>query len=285
MEQLNYEVVWSDVNVLHLGYANRELVHKKANRNLRLCRLDYAVSPNDPAVLFHLGKECARIGLNAEALGFLVKSLHLVTSRGTWVARLYGDIISTLILLDRKPEALAMVNQALVHFPTSHELLFRQAELLEGQGNRAAAEQSLRSLLQAPAQNRFGDALSVIELRRQAYRSVGAACLARGDFEQAEHFFQQWIAENPLDADAWCMLGYSYVRRGFAQKAEFVVRQLRKLPNGEAFACGIQSEICKFQGDWSAARQHLERAIVIAPELLMPRAMLVDLLMAVGADV
>ncbi len=99
LEQLQYEVVWSDVNVLHLGYASRELIHKKASRNLRLCRLDYAVSPNDPAVLFHLGKEYARLGLNSEGLVYLLKSLQAVTRHGTWVARLYGDIVALMILL------------------------------------------------------------------------------------------------------------------------------------------------------------------------------------------
>jgi tetratricopeptide (TPR) repeat protein len=114
---------------------------------------------------------------------------------------------------------------------------------------------------------------------------VGTACLGRHDFEQAEHLFQAWISEAPADADAWCMLGYSYVQRGFAQKAEFVVRQLRKLPGGEAFACAIQSEVYKSQRNWLSAREQLERAVAIAPQLLMPRAMLVDLLMAMGAGV
>ncbi len=178
-----------------------------------------------------------------------------------------------------------MVNEGLVHFPTSHELLFRQAELHQAQGQSAAAEQSLRQLLQSPQQNRFGDALSTVELRREAFRLVGAACLGRRDFEQAERNFQQWISEAPADADAWCMLGYSYIQRGYAQKAEFAVRQLRKLPGGEGRACSVQAEVCKFQNDWVGARQLLERAVEIAPELLMARAMLVDLLVATKANV
>ena len=163
-------------------------------------------------MLFHLGKEHARLGQHSAALIYLLKSLQAVTVRGTWVARLYGDIIATLILLGRASEALAMTREALVHFPTSHELLFRQAELLEIQGNRACRREFSAQPAAGAQQNRFGDTLSSRELRRQAYRSVGSACLGRQEYEPAEHLFQQWIAEAPGDIEAWCMLGYCYVR-------------------------------------------------------------------------
>src|SRR5262245_39146493 len=50
-----YEKLPSDVQIQHVGYLDPALCHRKQFRKLRLLRMEYAVNPDDPNVLFHLG--------------------------------------------------------------------------------------------------------------------------------------------------------------------------------------------------------------------------------------
>src|SRR5581483_7187550 len=72
LQRLGYHVAWPGVRIDHEGYADPEILRRKALRNLRLCRVEYAITPDDPAVLYHLGKEFMRLGDPQQALAYLI---------------------------------------------------------------------------------------------------------------------------------------------------------------------------------------------------------------------
>lgn len=283
IEQLNYTVSFSDVAITHLGYQSQDVVHRKANRNLRLSRLDYVVHPEDPCVLFHIGQECARVGNHAEALMYLLKSLKLVKTRANWVGRLYGDIITAMCILGRRREALSMALEAVTNFGTNPELLMFEAELLEEHGDRVGAERTLRRLLDTPLRPCFRSGMPVDGFRRKAQRMLSALYINQHRFDEAETILQMLIADHPNYPDAWMLLGFIYIGRQHWVKTDFVCRQLRKLPDGEAYGCCVQAEMLRVQGQVGEAIDLAERATVLAPKMLLPHALAFDLLVAAGA--
>src|SRR5258708_28924883 len=52
------EVEFSDVTVIHTGYADPALRGRKLTRDLRLLEMEYAEQPRDPFTLFNLGMTC-----------------------------------------------------------------------------------------------------------------------------------------------------------------------------------------------------------------------------------
>jgi glycosyltransferase involved in cell wall biosynthesis len=62
VQQLGYGIFETEIAIHHTGYKGSALWHRKLNRDLRLCRLEYAESPRNPVVLFNFGITFLRLG-------------------------------------------------------------------------------------------------------------------------------------------------------------------------------------------------------------------------------
>jgi tetratricopeptide (TPR) repeat protein len=284
LQQLGYEVCWPGIRIDHEGYADHELWRSKALRNLRLCRVEYAVAPDDAAVLFHLGKELVRLGNPREALGYLLKCLRRVRPISAWVARIYGEAVAALNALGRKQEALQMAQQGLEHFGSSAALLFAKAELLCEFERFAEAKPVLHRLIEMPAIEHFDLGASLHAFRGRARSLLGVAHFHLQEFGPAEEIFRQCIQEDPAAVEPWTWLGFIYLVRGQSPLLENVVQQLRQLPSGEAFACCLESQCFRVRNLHHDALASAQRAATLAPAMPLPRMIIAEVLLALQAD-
>jgi uncharacterized protein HemY len=91
---------------------------------------------------------------------------------------------------------------------------------------------------------------------------------------------QEILLERPHDLLVWVTLGYLYVAQKSWREVRFVIRQARKLPNGTPYAYCLKAEILKECGEAAAAKPWLQRAVASAPDMVLPRLLTLEVLMA-----
>ncbi|QDU26821.1 SPBc2 prophage-derived glycosyltransferase SunS [Anatilimnocola aggregata] len=284
LETLGDELVHTDLRVEHLGYVDPALCQRKANRDLRLLRMDYATDPENPVTSFLLGTTYLRTGQANQALAHLLKSLQLVKSRGDWVRRLYALIVETLVRLGRREEAFGFTTEALQSFPHDVELVTRRAELLCDFNDLGGAEQCLRDLFNSPRSKHLLHGASTYHDGREGRILLGRIYRETQRFDAAEQVFQELLAENPAWIPAWVNLGYAYLMQHRWGDIEYVARQLEKCEMGDPYAQVLRAEAKVARGDLKEARQLVEKAISRAPQLAWARIVLSDILLRDGTD-
>jgi len=284
LEALGHELILTEVRIEHVGYLDPALCQRKANRDLRLLRMDYATDPENPATLFLLGTTYLRTGQVHQALAHLLKSLQLVRTRGDWVRRLYALIVETLIRLGRREEAFGFTTESLQAFPLDVELTTRRAELLCDFNDLGGAEQCLLGLLQTPPSKYLLHGASTYHDGREARAMLGRIYRETQRFEPAEQIFQELLSEQPAWIPAWVNLGYVYLMQHRWGDVEYVAKQLEKCETGEPYALVMRAETKATRGDLAEARQLVEKAIARAPQLAWARIVLSDILLRDGTD-
>jgi hypothetical protein len=79
-------------------------------------------------------------------------------------------------------------------------------------------------------------------------------------------------------------LGYLYLSKKQWHQVRFVNRQLRKLPLTRAYISCLEAEIFKHSGDPKGANPWLRRAIEAAPDMLLPRVLILEVAIATHAS-
>jgi tetratricopeptide (TPR) repeat protein len=148
IERLGGRAVRTDVEIHHFGYQDYALVLRKLERNLRLCQLDLADRPNDPAALFNLGRTTLRCDHVAESVPILQRALELLPSNVPITAMTYELLVEALGRTDRNPEALNVCLQGRSLFPDDNELLWAEAILRLSLRDFPGGEKCLVDLLQ-----------------------------------------------------------------------------------------------------------------------------------------
>ncbi len=82
----------TDIVVWHGGYVDPVHRMRKEERNLRLSRMEVAEQPNDPAVLFHLGRGLLNMNRPAEALPVLQRGLECADPATTMARKMYLQV-------------------------------------------------------------------------------------------------------------------------------------------------------------------------------------------------
>jgi predicted Zn-dependent protease len=284
LEALGDELVHTDIRIEHVGYLDPATCQRKANRDLRLLRMDYATDPDNPVTLFLLGTTYMRIGQPHQALAHLLKSLQRVQSRGDWVRRLYALIVDALLRLGRREEAFGMTTEALAKFPLDVELTTRRAELFCDFGDLGSAERALTELLRAPRSSYMLHGASTYHDGREARALLGRIYRETQRFEQAEQIFQELLAEQPAWIPGWVNLGYTYLMQNRWGDVEYVAKQLEKCDMGDPYALVMRAEVKSQRNDLKAARELVEKAIARAPQLAWARIVLSEILLKDGSD-
>lgn len=284
LEKFGDELIYSDIRIEHVGYLDPAFCQRKANRDLRLLRMDYATDPDNAVTLFLLGTTYLRTGQTHQALAHLLKSLQLAPTYGDWVRRLYALIVDALIRLGRREEAYGMATEALHKFPLDVELTTRRAELLCDFNDLGSAERILRELLQSPRSRHLVHGASTYHDGREARALLGRIYRETQNFESAEQVFQELIAEQPAWIPPWVNLGYTYLMQQRWGDAEYVAKQIEKCDTGEPYALTLRAEVKAARGDLATAKQLVEQAIARAPQLAWARIVLSDILLKDGTD-
>ncbi len=75
LQQLDYELCWTDVTIEHVGYQDPEVYRKKLERNLRLLHLEDNENPCDPWILYNLAITKQKLGQKKPIRKLLEKAL------------------------------------------------------------------------------------------------------------------------------------------------------------------------------------------------------------------
>jgi Glycosyl transferase family 2 len=144
----------SDVVIHHLGYRDADMVRRKLVRNGQLLELDAAERPNDPVVLFNLGRTRLRLDRVAEAAPPLARSVRELPAGMAHIRRTaYALLIEAHCRLRQSGEALAVCLEGRGQFPDDPELLFAEGLVRRDLGDLAGAEACLRRLLERDPAN------------------------------------------------------------------------------------------------------------------------------------
>ncbi|HLJ94439.1 MAG TPA: glycosyltransferase [Gemmataceae bacterium] len=183
-----------DVVIQHVGYLDAELLQRKSERNLRLLLLDHADQPNNPDLLFHLGKHYFGHE-DAKALFYLQRCLLFARRDDPSVASLYVLLGRTLRRLGRNQEALAIYCQGLERYPGDVELLSDQGYLRCVLHDFVGAEACLGQVVHRRA-------ATDPSLLSKAHYNLGLLYHQQGRWAEAESQYRAALALDPAYADA-----------------------------------------------------------------------------------
>lgn len=269
--------VFTDVEIHHMGYRDPALLRRKANRDLRLLRLEYAAAPTDPHTLFFLGMAHQSIGDDDAALTHLLSSLkYSARESGDWLRRLYALLYECLLRLGRHEEALAMLAEGLRRFPDDVTLATRHAEMQACLGDLGGAERGLLELLRRPLPATPVPGHQPTLDRREARYLLGMIYRDLHRTLDSQLIFQELLSQYPDYIQGWIGLGYAYLDQGRPSEVEFVARQMEKCPNGLAYAANLRAAVHMVRGETERARQAIDQAQALLPQLIWTRMLRLD---------
>lgn len=261
------ELHHTDIVIRHIGYEDQATHHRKALRDLRLLKMDYASYPEDPVVSFQLGQTYLRLGDANDALVYLLRSLKFVSHAHDWCRKLYQCLISAFTRLGRAGEALSIAAQGLHNFPFDATLLMNYAELCMNKGDLLAAEQALRRVLSHQDQPHLAIAVDSTTMDKDARRALSSIYRAQGRFVEAEATLQQLLSQDPEFTYAWVSLGYLYLDQRHYEQVRLTAKRIERCPFGQAYALCLLAEVAKAEGRYALALEQLDKAKGMAPKL------------------
>jgi tetratricopeptide (TPR) repeat protein len=246
------------------------LRERKGRRKLRLLRMDYAVDPNNPSTLLHLGMTLYRTH-NGEAKRHLLRLLEMDLGSVTFMRRVYYTL-AELSLMEGKPDQAAeFAERGLALFPHDEHLLFAQASAWYELEEYAAAVSALETIIHGlPSRHMLFGAIGNVR-SKLAPRMLGAARRMQRAYREAEAALQAVLQEFPTDAISWYNLGLVYLDQGDGQRLAPVVRKLLDLPRGNIDAGLLAALWYLRHGDPSLAGPIIEDLIAQAPQMPRPR--------------
>ncbi|HEY9855430.1 MAG TPA: tetratricopeptide repeat protein [Stenomitos sp.] len=129
-KQTGLQTYASDLTLLHLGYAAEEVNRRdKRQRNLAILERQVEREPHNPFVHFNLGEVLKLLGCHADAECHYQEALRLLKATGashgvSYYANLYFSLGDLYRDMGRYPEAHAILDEAIAHYPTFADLYY-----------------------------------------------------------------------------------------------------------------------------------------------------------------
>lgn len=265
--------------IRHIGYQDAALKGPKLERNLRLMKLDEQEHPNDPFILYNLGRAFERLDRIAESLPYWKRSLKHAPPTETYVRKLYSLLAQGHLKIGQRADALQSCLGGLARFPEDPELLFLVGSILFEQGDPVAAESCLTRLLSLPPATHMalGDdpGLATYKARHM---------LARINHDKKNHAVaeQLWrlvLEEQPDFVQGWLGMGQTQVERKNWEELDKVIKKLESLSEGAVAAAVLRGLRHSVQKDFATARKLMEETIAGNPKAIEPRILLSRLCM------
>jgi glycosyltransferase involved in cell wall biosynthesis len=253
----------TDIRVDHMGYPDLEGLRNKAQRNVRLMRLEAAERPENWANRFHLA--CALV---------LLRDLEEAYRENLWVVKEsrcsaespewhYNAILHLSRLSQGRgnvEEALAWLDRAEELRPGDGFLAFSRGELLLAAGRPEEAYTTLIEAENRPIETGvFPLPTDTIRVLTQYYKGQAVDRLGRP--EEAEAIYRKVLTENPGEPNAMLGLAGLLLQRGQTSEAQSFCERILALDEGNAGAwCNLG--LCWVrQGDTARAEECLHRAV------------------------
>jgi hypothetical protein len=138
----------SEVVLYHLGYRDAGVVRHKLQRNGRLLELDAVDHPNDPVVLFNLGRTRLRLDRVADAVPPLTRSVRELPADLAHIRRTaYALLVEAHCRLRQSRQALTVCLEGRERYPNDPELLLAEGLVRRDLGDVGGAETCLLQLI------------------------------------------------------------------------------------------------------------------------------------------
>ena len=198
--------------------------HKRATEQLQAILRD---DPTNPQVHYYLGRLALEDKKPAEAADHLSKAVLLIPELET----AYYFLALAQMEQHKGNEALATLDKARQKFPQSFAMEFYTAMAYSRQKSYAEA---LKHFITAEV---MAKATDPSQLNEGFYFQLGATCERKGDYDQAEKYFEKSLELVPKFAEAQNYLGYMWAERGVKlEKArELIEKALKAEPKNAAF--------------------------------------------------
>jgi tetratricopeptide (TPR) repeat protein len=291
LERVGMSLEYTGIEIVHVGYHDPALKRRKANRNIRLLKLEFATNPEDPFTLFNLGAAYSDIGQRNEALGYLLSAIKHLNRRqtkgqfGDLQRCLYAMTSDLLARQSRREEAVAVLDQGLTLYPDDIEMLTRKGQRLAELNDAGGAERAFQQVLRLAGKARPHPGHRNVQDGSEARLSLGRLCAIQGRSEEAEKHYQEHLAQRPFDIGAWYFLGHESLRRGRWAEAENTARQIEKCPGGRPYAQVFRVEALQMRGDFARAKELLDQILGEEPRWPWAHRVLGNLLAQTGASV
>jgi tetratricopeptide (TPR) repeat protein len=284
LSTLGYEWLFSAVQIEHLGYQNAGVAARKARRKLRLLRMDYAVNPNDPSTLFHLGMSLRRTPQAEEAAAHLRRLLELGNAPTGFIRWACDALVQIALCAGRCEEGIQWALYGLTRFPQDEQLLFSLAKAHFTLQQYPQAASALTQLLAAPPQRNMMFE-SPAELRTKlAPRLFGTVRRLQKEYSEAESLLCGVLSQFPEDVTTWYDLGLVYLdtQRGSALTA--IHDRLLGIPGGKQSA-GLLAALWHLRhGEAGQAGPIIDELITLQPSASRPRMLRAEWLSRMGAS-
>jgi glycosyltransferase involved in cell wall biosynthesis len=263
-----------ELMIRHVGYQDATLKGPKLQRNLRLMKLDEKEHPDDPFVLYNLGRAYERLERIAEALPYWRRSLKHAPTNETYVRKLYSLLAQGYLKVSRRADAFLFALGGLARFPDDPELLFLVGSILFEQGDADAAESCLTRLLALPPATHMalGDDPGLASYKARHM-------LARINHDKKKHgaaekLWRSVLEEQPNFVQGWLGIGQTQVERKNWSELERVIAKLESLADGAVAAAVLRGLRLAVQKDFATARKLMEETIARNPKAIEPRILL-----------
>jgi tetratricopeptide (TPR) repeat protein len=280
---LDFRVVFSDVRIEHVGYQDGATRQRKLKRDVRLLRMDYAVDPDDPSTLLHLGQAYAEMGQADEAKKYLMRILSIEQRPLDYLRRVFATLCELALAQGRHQEVMAVADRALQLFPRDPHISYVLAEALYEVDRYKAAEGLLLEIINRPESPEYHAGAPGDIQRKLAPRSLGEVLRIQGAHAAAEAVLRTVVKVFPRETISWHALGRVYIDTGNRQKLDEVRASLAECPDGKVFSSLLLAAWCLLRGELQSAEAVIDELIAQAPQMPMPRLMRAEWLRRCGA--
>jgi tetratricopeptide (TPR) repeat protein len=285
LSTLGYELIHSDVQIDHLGYRDATLKQRKLLRDTRLLRLDYAVDPENPSTLLHLGITYARSGNSALARKYLLQMLAAEQPSCDYLRHAFSTLAEMSLCEGKCHESLDIATRALTLFKHNQHFLYLQAESLYELDQYAAARSVLMQIINGPDAPQFrGGAPHEIK-NKLAPRCLGEVLRIERHLAAAESVLQAVVHHFPDDAMSWYVLGRVYIDTADWPALDRIRERLQACSQGETLSLLLLAGWQLKRGKLELADSVVDELIAKAPQLTIARLMRAELLCRRNAPV
>ena len=267
--------------IRHTGYQDRIPHRAKLERDLRLMEIEKTEQPDDPFVLFNLGRAYIDLRRPDEALACLHQSLSISDSGVRWqppLPWLYRALAHGYRQNQDLKQALTTCQKGLDQCPGDPLLLKELGSILEIQGELAAAEATYWQYLE---QCSVTDEASGAYHVRQRLAQMLEAQKRR---DEAQEHWRAALAERMDYLPAVLGLMDSYMATNRSQEAENLVKQAVEFGEKTIPALVAQARLDMHRREFVQARSLLERAVIMAPSDVTVREALSHVFISEGQD-
>jgi glycosyltransferase involved in cell wall biosynthesis len=282
---LGYELLFSDVQIRHVGYADAAIQQRKLHRDVRLLRMDYAIDPTNPSTLLHLGMAYARLFNFPEARKYLHALLDQQHSPHEYLRRVYSSLIEIALREGDMSAAMDAAARGLAKFPEDQHLLFLLSEALYEVDQFDAARDTLMRIILGPDQPQYHGGVPRDIKRKLAPRSLGDIFRLQGNHPASESTLRGLVEQFPHDAVCWHALGRLYIDMKDREKLHDVIVRLKDCPQGDIFGALLGGAWHLLRNELEPAGILIEELIAKSPQMPLPRLMRAELLNRCNATI